>query len=151
MLLYKLERRQDERDTRVELPIRLYEYWPENEEGAPTGPCQPMIEVMNCSATSVYIKDVDLEAESENGAKKAVNEKIGCLVKPYFTEKINVYVPMHSAVAPLVISSGSKDQPAHCPPAVVRVALSYKAYGRLSTTEPISFKGEITWGDFHPR
>jgi hypothetical protein len=74
--LYKLEKRQDERNTRVELPVRFYDDGPTNQEGAPRGPCQPMIEVMNCSATSAYINEVTLEAETEKGTKKAANYKI---------------------------------------------------------------------------
>jgi hypothetical protein len=149
--LYKLERRQDERNTRVELPIRMYEYTPEDEEGAQTGPSQPMIEVMNCSATSVYIEEVILETESENGAKKGANYKTACLVKPYSSERLNLYSPMASVVAHLVRNSGVDNQAGRVIRAQVQVTLHYRAYGRLSGTEPASFNGEIIWGEFHLR
>jgi len=103
---------------------------------------------MNCSATSVYIQEVGLEAESEIGARKAIKEKIERLVKPYSTEKINLLLPM-ARVTQLVKNSGVDNKAAVR--AELRVTLNYRAYGRLSATEPASFEGEITWREFHPR
>jgi hypothetical protein len=149
--LYKLERRQDERNTRVELPIRMYEYTPVNKEGMQTDPSQPMIEVMNCSATSVYIEEVMVEAESENGTKNGANDKTACLVKPYSSEKLNLYFPMARVVEHLVRNSGVDNQAGRVIRTQVQITLRCRAYGRLSATQPASFNGGIIWGEFHLR
>lgn len=149
--LYKLERRQDKRNTRVELPIRLYEYTPENEDGAQTGPAQPMIEVMNCSATAVYIEKVRVQSEIENRPTATATYGAGKLVKPYSTETINVVLPMQSVVGELVRGSGAGGDSGRPLSAWVQVDLTYRAYGKVSYSEPVNFKGEIHWGEFHPR
>src|SRR6266699_2572455 len=144
LFLYRLERRQDERDTRVELPIRLYESDFPDQDGTPTCWPQALIEVMNCSATAVYIEKVGLEAEIENDRSAATTDKAGTLVKPFSAEKINVVLPLQRVVQKLVSSSEDRDQ---FLPALLRVTLTYRAYGKLRDTEAASFTGEINRGN----
>lgn len=151
-LLYRLERQQDKRNTRVELPIRLYESMPKDDEGNQTGPIQPLLEVTNCAATAVYIEKVTLELELQNGRTAAAVEKAGRLIKPYSTDTINVLWLSQNVVQQVRSTSVSKGDAGH---AVykdsAKVTVTYRAYGKHAETEPTSFEGEIRWGEFHLR
>jgi hypothetical protein len=151
-LLYRLERRLDERDTRVELPIRLYVTDFPDKEGNPTSGPQRLIEVMNCAAAAVFIDTVTLKMQVQNAQSAATNEKIGRLLKPYSTETINLVVPTQRVVRQALKDSVAKGDPGHAAyKAAVSVILTYRAYGKVSNTEPACIEGDIIWGEFHLR
>jgi hypothetical protein len=150
--LYTLERRQDDRNTRVELPIRLYDSTFRDEEGNPTCPPQPMLEVTNCAATAVYIEQVRLELEVQNARAAAAAETVGKLIKPYSTDSINVFSLVQNAVRQVLGNSVTKGDPARAfYKALAKVTVRYRAYGKHSDTDASCFEGEIAWKEFHLR
>jgi hypothetical protein len=150
--LYTLERRQDERNTRVELPIRLYESTFSDEEGNPTSPPELLLEVTNCAATAVYIEHVRLELEVQDAQALAAAERVGKLIRPYSTDSVNVHFLVQKAVWRALDSSVAKGDPAHaCYKALAKVTVRYRAYGKQSDTDPSCFEGDIRWKEFHLR
>jgi hypothetical protein len=148
--LYTLERRQDGRNTRVDLPIRPYESTFPDNEGNPTCPAQPLLEVTNCAATAVYIEQVRLELEVQNVGAAEAEERVGKLIRPYSTDSINVLSLVEKGVRHALGNSVTKGDPAHAfYKALAKVTVSYRAYGKRSDTDVSCFEGEIRWKEFH--
>ena len=151
-LLYTLERRQDDRNTRVELPIRPYESTFSDNEGNPTCPPQLLLEVTNCAATAVYIEQVRLELEVQNAQASAAAERVGRLIRPYSTDSVNVHFLAQKAVWQAIDNSVTKGDPTHAfYKALAKVTVRYRAYGKQSDTEASCFEGDIRWKEFHLR
>jgi hypothetical protein len=140
--LYELERRQDERNTRVDLFIDLGRAYSDAEDAVPT---QNLL-LTNFSTAAIYVEKIAIEVEalSDVPARSEGYMDLSEVLKPYENKDIDVVFAVRRASKPLAVPKIWREGRA-------TVTVHYQAYGRSLVTRSVPFKGKKDpWGGFEP-
>jgi hypothetical protein len=104
---------------------------------------QDWIEVTNGSQTGIRVTEVEIKAARSDGVTREIGQAKTSVVKPFSTEKINIYSEMTAVVPPLCDKAENSSIKGR-----LTITLKYRAHGKSMSTEPWDFDGEIFHGRF---